>query len=118
MGTSVNSKKTHKFDKNEDIKKQSLNFGPIIQPTEQCTYNATQIISNYFKPLYTTMNILSATRRTFQYLAKNNYYFSSTRSMCHTTLNRYLQMSRLLKPFNIFLTKLMSVINYLDYAVI
>ena len=64
----------------------------------------------------THTHILSATQRTFQNLSSNNHHFSWMRNVCHTALNCYLQMSPLLKPLSIFLTKLMFMINYLNYV--
>ena len=53
MRTFSKWQKTHKFDKNERINAQSLNFGLIIPQTGARIYNTAQIISNYLKPLYT-----------------------------------------------------------------
>ena len=45
------SAKTHKFDNINDVNLDQLKFGPIMDQTGTYTYNATQVISNYLKPL-------------------------------------------------------------------
>ena len=43
--------KTHKFNNIQEINKEKLKFGPIINQTGTYSYNAAQVISRYLKPL-------------------------------------------------------------------
>ena len=43
--------KTHKFESTRDITKHNIKFRPIIDQTGFYTYNASQVISEYLKPL-------------------------------------------------------------------
>ena len=43
--------KTHKFNNIQEINKEKLKFGPIIDQTGTYSYNAAQVISQYLKPL-------------------------------------------------------------------
>ena len=43
--------KTHKFDNTADITVDNLNFRPNIAPSGTYSYNASQVIANYLKPL-------------------------------------------------------------------
>ena len=45
------SVKTHKFHNINEINLDQVKFRPIIDQTGTYTYNALQVISNYFKPL-------------------------------------------------------------------
>ena len=44
--------KTHKFNNTTDITVDNLKFGLIIAQSGTYTYNAAQVFTNYFKPLY------------------------------------------------------------------
>ncbi|XP_066931880.1 uncharacterized protein [Clytia hemisphaerica] len=43
--------KTHKFKSNTEINVNDLKFRPIIAQVGTATYNASQVIANYLKPL-------------------------------------------------------------------
>ena len=59
------SAKTHKFNNINEDKKEKLKFGSIIDQTGKYTYNATQAISKYLKPLGRN-----------EYTVDNTYIFS------------------------------------------
>ena len=65
---------------------------------------------------FDAMNTLLPTHRTLQNFSRDNHHFNWTRSMCYTISNHYLEISPLLKPWSIFLKKVMFIINKLNYA--
>ena len=79
--------KTHKFNNIQEINKEKLKFGPIIDQTGTYSYNAAQVISQYLKPL--SKNEFTI-HNPSQQILKTYYLYKKMKKMSLLTWNHFL----------------------------
>ena len=79
--------KSHKFNNIQEINKEKLKFGPIIDQTGTYSYNAAQVISQYLKPL--SKNEFTI-HNPSQQILKTYYLYKKMKKMSLLTWNHFL----------------------------